>query len=109
MVFKRLVVNVPWSDTNTTYSAATTSTLGLVKLEDGTTQTTAANAVTTTASRTYGIQFNSSNQLVVNVPWTDTNTQTVTSVSQGTSGTSTGLTNGYRSYSNYRSCRSNSK
>jgi hypothetical protein len=89
----QLVVNVPWSDTNTTYSAATTSTLGLVKLEDGTTQTTAANAVTTTASRTYGIQFNSSNQLVVNVPWTDTNTQAVSSVSQGTSGTSTGLTN----------------
>jgi len=88
----QLVVNVPWTDTNTTYSAATTSTLGLVKLEDGTTQTTAANAVTTTASRTYGIQFNSSNQLVVNVPWTDTNTQAVSSVSQGTSGTSTGLT-----------------
>ena len=89
----QLVVNVPWTDNNTTYSAATTSTLGLVKLEDGTTQTTAANAVTTTASRTYGIQFNSSNQLVVNVPWTDTNTQTITSVSQGTSGTSTGLSN----------------
>jgi hypothetical protein len=30
---------------------------------------------------------------VVNVPWTDTNTQAVSSVSQGTSGTSTGLTN----------------
>ena len=73
------VVNVPWSDTNTTYSAMTSSALGLGKLEDDTTQTTAANAVTTTASRTYGIQFNSSNQLVVNVPWTDT-TGAVTSV-----------------------------
>ena len=70
----QLVVNVPWTDTDTTYSAATDSALGLVKLEDGTTQTTAANTVTTTASRTYGIQFNSSDQLVVNVPWTDTNT-----------------------------------
>ena len=89
----QLVVNVPWSDTNTTYSAATATTLGLVKLEDNATQTTAANAITTTANRTYGVQFNSSNQLVVNVPWTDTNTQNVTSVSQGTSGTSTGLTN----------------
>jgi hypothetical protein len=70
----QLVVNVPWTDTDTTYSAATDSALGLVKLEDGTTQTTAANTVTTTASRTYGVQFNSSSQLVVNVPWTDTNT-----------------------------------
>ena len=70
----QLVVNVPWTDTDTTYSAATSSALGLVKLEDDTTQTTAANTVTTTASRTYGVQFNSSNQLVVNVPWTDTNT-----------------------------------
>jgi len=67
------VVNVPWTDTdtNTTYSAATTSTLGLMKLEDGTEQTVAANSVSTTAGRTYGIQFNGSNQAVVNVPWTD--------------------------------------
>ena len=86
----QLVVNVPWSDTNTTYSAATASTLGLVKLEDDATQTTAANAITTTASRTYGVQFNSSNQLVVNVPWTDTNTQDVTSVDETTPGTSSG-------------------
>ena len=71
---EQAVVNVPWTDTDTTYSAMTSSALGLGKLEDDTTQTTAANAVTTTASRTYGIQFNSSNQLVVNVPWTDTDT-----------------------------------
>ena len=58
-------------DTDTTYSMMTDAVLGLGKLEDNTTQTTAANAVTTTASRTYGIQKNSSNQLVVNVPWTD--------------------------------------
>jgi len=83
------VVNVPWTDTDTTYSAATSSTLGLVKLEDDTTQTTAANAVTTTASRTYGVQFNSSNQLVVNVPWTDT-TGAVTSVSASTTGDEVG-------------------
>jgi hypothetical protein len=67
----QLVVNVPWTDTNTTYSMMTATTLGLGKLEDNTTQLVAANLVSSTASRTYGIQKNSSNQLVVNVPWTD--------------------------------------
>ena len=67
-------VNVPWSDTNTTYSVASTSTAGLVKLGNDTDQTVAANAVTTTANRTYAIQLNASDQMVVNVPWTDNNT-----------------------------------
>ncbi len=70
----QLVVNVPWTDTDTTYVAATSSALGLMKLFSDTQQDTAANSVTATASRTYGIQFNSSDQAVVNVPWTDTNT-----------------------------------
>ena len=60
------------SSTNTTYSAATSASLGLVELFSDTTQGTAANAVTSTASRTYGLQLNASNQGVVNVPWTDT-------------------------------------
>ena len=68
------VVNVPWTDTDTTYSVATSSALGLVKLEDDTEQTVAANTVSATAGRTYGVQLNSSDQAVVNVPWTDTNT-----------------------------------
>ena len=63
------------ASTNTTYSAATSSTLGLIKLEDDTVQSVAANGVTATASRTYGIQVNSSGQAVVNVPWTDQLTQ----------------------------------
>ena len=67
----QLVVNVPWTDTVNTYSMMTATVLGLGKLEDNTTQTVAANAVSATASRTYGVQKNSSNQLVVNVPWTD--------------------------------------
>ena len=62
------------TDTDTTYSTATTSTEGLVKIEDGATQTEAANTVTATASRTYGVQLNASDQAVVNVPWTDTDT-----------------------------------
>lgn len=70
----QLVVNVPWADTNTTYVAATTTTLGIVKVFSDTDQSVVANAVTTTANRTYGVQLNSSDQMVVNVPWTDTNT-----------------------------------
>lgn len=65
-------VNVPWTDNNTTYSIATSSTPGLVKLGNDTVQSTAANGVTSTSSRTYAIQKNDNNQLVVNVPWTDT-------------------------------------
>jgi hypothetical protein len=60
-------------DTNTTYSLMTDTVLGLGKLEDNTTQLTAASIVSSVASRTYGIQKNSSDQLVVNVPWTDSN------------------------------------
>ena len=60
------------SSTNTEYSMMTSSVLGLGKLFSDTTQSVAANNVSGTASRTYGVQKNSSNQLVVNVPWTDT-------------------------------------
>ena len=75
------VVNVPWVDTNTDtiYSlpAATTTVRGGIELEDDTVQTTAANTVTTTASRTYGLQVNADGQGVINVPWVDTNTDTI--------------------------------
>lgn len=57
---------------NTT--VATNTTLGLIELFSNTDQTVAANAVTATANRTYGLQLNSANQGVINVPWTDTNT-----------------------------------
>ena len=67
-----------------TYGVMSTTTLGLAKLKYSTGTTPAANARTTTAGRTYGITKNSSNQLIVNVPWVDTNTQSVTSVSSST-------------------------
>jgi trimeric autotransporter adhesin len=77
------VVNVPWTDT--TYSAATSTALGLIELGSDTAQTVAANAVTATASRTYALQVNAAGQGVINVPWTDTNSGgTVTSVATGT-------------------------
>jgi hypothetical protein len=66
------VVNVPWTDTVYTLPAATTTVRGGIELEDGTVQSTAANTVTTTASRTYGLQVNAAAQGVINVPWTDT-------------------------------------
>jgi hypothetical protein len=50
---------------------------------DGT-QSVAGNASTTTAARTYKVQVDSGDNLVVNVPWIDTNTQTITSVSEST-------------------------
>jgi len=69
------------TDTNTTYSTMTKTALGLGKLWKNTVQTVAANSVTATASRTYGLQINSDDQLVVNVPWTDTDTDTNTQLS----------------------------
>lgn len=58
---EQMYVNVPWTDTNTTYSTATSTTLGLVKIgytENG---------------KNYPVEL-SSGQMFVNVPWTDTNT-----------------------------------
>lgn len=62
---------------------ATNEVSGLVQLFSNTVQTVAANAVSTTSSRTYGVQFNSDDQLVVNVPWTSTS-GTVTAVTSAT-------------------------
>ena len=59
---------------NYTLPTASSSVTGGIKVNSDTVQTTAANAVTSTASRTYGIQLNASGQAVVNVPWVDTDT-----------------------------------
>ena len=75
--------------------------LGLGKVVYNSTQTVGANAASYTASITYGVQKNSSNQLVVNVPWTDSGG----SVSQGFSpmpvalcGNALTMTTGYDYY-----------
>ena len=67
-----------------TYSAMNTATLGLGRLRYALGSTPAANSQSTTAGRTYGVTKNASDQLIVNVPWVDTNTQNVTSVSSST-------------------------
>ncbi|MBP46951.1 MAG: hypothetical protein CMH53_03350 [Myxococcales bacterium] len=53
-----------------TLPAATDSVRGGIELASNTVQTVAAESVTATAGRTYGVQVNSAGQGVVNVPWT---------------------------------------
>jgi len=72
---------------------ATASALGGVEVFDATVQTVAANAVTTTASRTYGVQLNATDQMVVNVPWTNSG-GTFDGLTAKTSGTGTYQTSG---------------
>jgi hypothetical protein len=87
-----LVVNVPWSNSNTTYSAGTGMSLSGTTFNanvDGVNSVT-PNTSSSTASRTYKVQVDGSDNLVVNVPWVDTNTQAVSSVAAEAGATSTG-------------------
>ena len=68
-------------------SAATSTANGTIKLFSDTVQSIAANTVSSTSGRTYGIQVNSSGQAVVNVPWTDTATATDNILDGSNSGT----------------------
>jgi hypothetical protein len=62
-----------FTDTVYTLPLATSTVRGGIELFSNTDNPTAANTVTSVASRTYGIQLNAANQAVVNVPWSDTN------------------------------------
>jgi hypothetical protein len=59
-----------------TLPEATATDKGGIELFSNTDQSVAATAVSTMASRTYGLQLNSDGQGVVNVPWVDTDTNT---------------------------------
>ena len=83
------------TDTDTTYSAGTGLTLSGTTFNanvNATEQTTAAETVTSTASRTYAVQVDASDNLVVNVPWVDTDTDTDTTYTAGTGLTLDGTT-----------------
>jgi fibronectin-binding autotransporter adhesin len=85
-----LVVNVPW--VNTQYGRATATTLGLVELRYNEEQTVAAEAASSTASRTYGLQEDGNGRLVVNVPWQNTVTPDTTDWDVANSSNSTRFT-----------------
>ena len=96
------ITNTPGSDTvnfssandNTTYTAGTGLTLAGTVFNanvDGT-QSAAANASSSIANKTYKVQVDSSDQLVVNVPWSDNNTG-LTSVGITETGNALTITN----------------
>lgn len=60
------------SANNTTYSSATSTTAGIVKLWDDTVQTDTMNSPSATTWKTYPVQVNASGQMSVNVPWSNT-------------------------------------
>ena len=79
------------TDTNTQYTAGTGLTLSGTVFNanvDGT-QTVAANTSSTTLLRTYKVQVDSGDNLVVNVPWANTNSGgTISSINATTDGNS---------------------
>ena len=86
-----------------TLPAATSTALGGVELFSDVVQTVAANAVTATASKTYGVQLDSSGRSVVNVPWSSTGGIALTDLSVsvaavGTANLSYNSTTGVFSY-----------
>ena len=76
-------VNIP-SGSSYTLPVASNNTRGGIKLSSST-QGGTPNGITTTPGRTYAVQVNSSEQAVVNVPWTDT-TYTLPTASASTLG-----------------------
>lgn len=68
-----LFVNVPWvagsGDGGKEYGAATTDTLGLVKVAGARNMAITSTTGETASNRYYGVEMDSNSQLFVNVPW----------------------------------------
>ena len=83
---------------------ASNSTRGGIKLSSST-QGGTPNGITTTSGRTYAVQVNSSEQAVVNVPWTDTKYTLPTASASTLGGVKVGnglsISNGVLSTGNY--------
>jgi len=94
----KLVVNVPWANTQRNLPTATSSILGVVKLRYDKNSTPGAVAQQFAANRTYGVTSDETGNLLVNVPWTGGVVTSLTTA--GTSGNST-LTSGVLNIPNY--------
>ena len=75
----QMFVNVPWVNDDTTYTAGiglslSGTTFNANVVNNATTQ--APQSITTTANRLYQVETDDQNNLVVNVPWVDTDTDT---------------------------------
>ena len=80
--------------TDTTYTAGSGVTLNGTTFDanvNATTQTTAPESVTSTASRTYSVQVDASDNLVVNVPWSGSGGD-ITAVNAGSGLSGGGIT-----------------
>jgi len=80
------------TDNNTQRAAGTGLSLSgnTINANVAGTQSQAANSSSSTSGRTYKVQVDSGDNLVVNVPWVNTNTQAVSSVDEVSPGTSSG-------------------
>lgn len=77
-------ITISASGSSYSLPVASNNTRGGIKLSSST-QGGTPNGISTTPGRTYAVQVNSSEQAVVNVPWTDTNT-TYSEATTSTSG-----------------------
>lgn len=67
--------SVPWSGITGKLNA-TASEAGLIKVSSVNTSAVTVNAESTNAGRYYSVELNSDGKAIVNVPWSDTNTDT---------------------------------
>jgi predicted nucleic acid-binding Zn-ribbon protein len=81
--YKSKIDGIAAGANNYSLPTATSTVKGGVALFSDTVQSVAASAVTTTASRTYGVQLNAGGQAVVNVPWSNTTYAAATTSASG--------------------------